>query len=283
MNILITGATGFVGKRLVRALLNESHGIYVVSRSADTAQIAFQKRVKALTWNELDTFDRPIDIVINLAGFNISKRRWRTAVKNTIINSRVEATQRICSWIKKYNPQAKLFNASALSAHDDAQGLFLHEVAKQWEAAIDSSIDHVIMRFAVVLSKNEGAFKQMLIPYKMKSGNILGDGQQAFAWIYIDDLINAILFLINNSESHGAYDLVAPEIPQQIDFARALSKKLHCFFNIKLPKIVIKALMGEMGQALLLQGQTGSAQKLLGLGFQFQCPTVIALLEKEFP
>lgn len=295
LKIMITGATGMIGSALV-AYMQDQHTLTLVGRSYDKIRAHFSDRHAIVTWDKLktqgETFIHSQDVIINLAGENIGDNRWSASQKEKIINSRTDATgciAKMCASLGKNAP--RILNASAVgiygfSSHEifteksvlKTPDGFLSTVGTLWEQALlpaeKANVPIVKMRFGVVLSKKGGALKKMLPAFQLGLGAVLGSGKQLFSWIALSDLIRAIDFLISHPEITGPVNLVSPHVVSQTDFAKALAHALHrpCF--MRLPAWFIHFLFGQMGDELLLQGQSVKSEKLLQAGFQFQLDTI---------
>lgn len=307
MKIMLTGATGFVGSFLVPALLSEKNEITVVGRDANKITQLFSNLVKAITWEQLDTLSPDhYDAVINLAGENIGERRWSQQTKDCIIQSRQKATSTIVQWCMKATKKIHLYNTSAIGIYGlqaTSESLppamtettkinpvatdFLSEVGHAWEAAAEPMIAAAypvtLMRFGVVLKRNEGMLKKLGLPFSLGMGMIVGSGQQALSWIHIDDLVKAIQFLLMHPEITGAVNLTAPECVSQKTFAETLAKTMHRPLFLKMPALVVKMMFGQMGEELLLSGQHIYPERLVGLNFKFTYPTLQSALAHDWP
>jgi len=297
MRILITGATGLVGRNLLQILVR-NHQLTLIGRSKDKLVKLFQDQGECLTWDDI-TLDivKKHDVVINLAGENIGAKRWSEKHKNTIIHSRIKTTSLLsylCAQLGKNGP--RLINASAIgiygSAFDSmncqaatendfptsAQKNYLHQVAFAWEKklqpAIDAGVNVIIMRFAIILDRHDGALSKILPSFQVGAGAILGSGVQPFAWVLIEDVIKALCFMMINKIPSGAYNIVSDEVTTQKKFAKILAKILHRPVLFRVPSPIIKILLGQMGKELLLEGANVSNQKIKDLGFSFDYPTL---------
>jgi uncharacterized protein (TIGR01777 family) len=305
MKMLVAGATGFVGRNLIPALLNQQHQITVIGRSISKIKKAFNETVTGISWDQLNTLlPDEFDVVINLAGENIAKLRWTKTAKETIKNSRIKSTEKIVAWcLQAKNKKPHLYNASAIGIyglntsadtvlteastilhgnHDD----FLSEVGQAWENAVVPAITHglpvTLMRFAVVLKRHEGILQQLELPYFFGMGSILGNGKQAFTWIHIHDLVSAIIYLINHPDITGPVNLASPESVSQKHFAELLASTVQRPLFIKMPEGIIKILFGQMGEELLLKGQNVFPERLKISGFEFSYPTLASALTQEW-
>lgn len=298
MKILITGATGFIGKALVRALLQHGDTLIVVSRLVRRSKSEQGGRVRHIIWNPEDekTLLKEVDgvdAVVNLAGEPIAQR-WTGKRKEKLLKSRVQATRIIHQSIKAATVKpAILINASAIGyygprgnealAEDAAVGSgFLAEICKIWEAhAIrveDFNVRVVRLRIGIVLDKEGGALKKMLPPFKMGLGGWLGTGNQWFSWIHREDLIRLLLFCLDHGLVKGAVNAVSPLPVTNKVFSLVLAQVLKkpCFFPV--PAFALKLLMGEMSE-MLLTGQKVVPKKAEESGFSFQYPDIRTALE----
>ena len=294
MKIMITGATGLIGKALVAHFSNQ-HELTLVGRMREKIRSQFSNHYSIVTWDELKTYSETIikhqDVIINLAGENIGAKRWSASQKQKILDSRVDATRYIANICAHLDKSPRILNASAVGVYGFSKDViftensalknpecFLEAVGNAWEQALltaeNANVSVIKMRFGVVLSNQGGALKQMLPAFKYGLGAILGNGQQLFSWIALSDLIRAIDFLMLHPEITGPVNMVSPGVVSQADFAMALSRALHrpCF--MRLPASFIHFLFGQMGDELLLHGQSVKSEKLLQAGFTFQFNTI---------
>lgn len=268
MKIAISGASGFIGKRLSKKF-NEL-GFIVVSLSRSD----FEKDIDLLMHKLSDT-----DIVINLAGANIAKR-WTKAYKQVIYESRIQSTQMLVNAINKMEVKPKLLLSAsaigiydALNQHDENSTKFadnfLSVICRDWEKeAFKAVIPTVILRFSVVLDRNEGAFPKMFLPFKFGLGGKIGSGKQWFSWIYIDDLVNAVIHIIKNDSRNLIYNIVSPDSITNNSFTEELSKKIRKPALFSVPSFVFKILYGE-GAVIMLEGQNVIPNRLIDEGFVF--------------
>lgn len=252
----------------------------------------YEKYLNYITWRELEYSEDNIvntvakfDLVMNLSGQNIGAQRWNDSFKRDVINSRVRTTKllaKACAEAnKKFNKNISFYNASAIGVYGlanqeqvytESSSLnskptdFLAQVGQAWEEATklasDNGVRTVILRFAVVLDWQKGALKRMLTPFKLGVGGRIGSGEQPFSWIAIEDLVRALVTLIDNQEVSGPINLVAPKYTNQISFAKGLSGYLHRPCIAPMPAFVVKLIFGEMGEELLLNGQKVESVKL---------------------
>lgn len=306
MKIIIGGGTGFVGRTLVPELLKAGHHITVVGRDTDKISRTFSANVATLSWRELSNCQPDdYDAVINLAGANISGRRWTEAYKSELLSSRVQSTLALVEWCESaHTRKPHLYNASAIGYYglqsvmkdqqpactendivdDQTDTSFSGNLVRAWErAALSSdSIKVTVMRFGVVLRRGEGMLKQLELPAKFGLGAVVGSGKQPLTWIDADDLVSAMIFLLEHPAITGVVNLTALEVVTQKQFTHAMSDVLHKPSLLWLPAIVVKMLFGQMGVELLLSGQAVYPLRLQELHFKFKYPTLQSALQHEY-
>ena len=286
--ILITGATGLVGKALVKECLSKGFNIHYLTTSK--SKISSKKNYKGFYWNpQLDQIDpkcfEGVSTVINLAGSSIAQR-WTKVSKSTILSSRKNALELLHSTIETHKfPIKHVISASAIGIYPDSktryykedfQGTdasFLRTVVRSWEGALKSfnslGVLTTALRIGIVLDANEGALPKISGPIKGYIGSALGSGEQWQSWIHIDDLVSIFLFILE-SDIEGVFNAVAPNPVQQKDFVKSVAKVLkRPLFFPNVPEIVLNFALGEMS-AIALESQRVSAQKIQNLGFDYK-------------
>lgn len=304
MNILIAGASGFIGQKLVTALQAE-HTITVLGRDGANLKRHFMKPVSTVTWEMLPELDaKPFDAIINLCGYNIAASRWNSAVKKQLIDSRVKTTSILIDWAIKNQAKPHFICANAVGIYgmqesQDKQELdedspidfehprdFLSEIGIRWQQALQPAIDFgmpvTTTRFGVVLGKGDGVLKKLGLSFKLGLGSIIGDGKQIMSWVHIDDVVGAMLFLLQRPELTGAFNVTSPNPVSQAEFAKALATTMHRPLFLTMPAFMIRALFGEMGECLLLKGQRVLPSRLIESGYEFRYPDLIAALRHEY-
>lgn len=299
-SIVLMGATGFVGKYLVNCLLDEGYAIYVVGRSKEKIQNIFEVSVTALNWDELGLLDSKkenVQCVINLAGTSIADKRWTKERKEEIIESRVQATDIAVAYCLKNS--ISLLNASAVGIYgqqtsvkdelppvlDEKTALtpqqsedFLSFVCHSWEKSTEplkqADIRCVNLRLGVVLGKGGGALEKMALPFYLFAGGPIGSGHQPVPWISLDDVCRAICFLVEEASINGPVNLTAPGCVSQKSLAQALGKTLKRPSFMPTPGFILKIILGQMAEELLLNGQHVYPQKLIDHGFAFKHATI---------
>lgn len=285
-HILMTGATGLIGKKLIRDLQERGHQIAVLSRKPVVIE-----NVKVFLWNVYQQEIDPdclsgIDTIIHLAGENIAGEKWSPARKKKVIDSRVLSTKLLYQLIKEQQAGIQTFiSASAVGYYGDAGDEiltekspagtgFLAECCRQWEAAVDEGADLglriVKCRIGFVLARNEGALPALDKPIRFFVGAGLGSGKQWVPWVHIDDVVEAFVSAVENEQWTGPYNVCAPFPVGNRSLTKAIAKQLHRpVWPINVPEGVLKLILGEMSEVALISNNT-SAQKILDTGFKFK-------------
>lgn len=302
MNILISGASGFIGTNLVDHLA-PNHNITVIGRNFNKLQQCFRSDIKKLTFEQLANCDATnYNLIINLSGSNIGAKRWNQSVKRELIESRTSTNQKLIEWLVKQQARPRFFCANAIGIYgaqdisnnsfDESTSLpltagdFLQKISFAWEQslqkAIDASIPVTAMRFGVVLKKGCGMLQKLELPFRLGLGSVLGHGNQTLSWIHYQDLLNAIDFLIANPDITGAINITSPIPVSQKEFALSLAQSLERKLLFRTPAWLIKLIFGEMGEYLLLKGQKVLPKRLTEMGFKFLYPNIEKALSIEY-
>lgn len=294
MRVAIAGGTGFIGSALTKALLQRNDEIWIISRKK--AKDPLTGKLHQITWSELDAAPsllEGMDAIINLTGESINQR-WTPAAKQRIMDSRITAAARISALLSSLSQKpALVINASGISAYGmSADGIFnetspstvtdfLSEVVEKWELAADTiPVDRLIkLRVGVVLNKKDGAFPLMAMPYRLFGGGKIGSGKQWLSWIHLKDMVDLILFCLDNKQINGPVNASAPDPVTNDAFGRALGKAMARPHWFPVPAFLMRTLFGEMS-TLLLDGQRAMPQKALDHGFVFQYPTVDSAMQQ---
>ncbi|HQS05398.1 MAG: TIGR01777 family protein [Sphingobacteriales bacterium 17-39-43] len=297
-NILITGASGLIGTRLIKNLLEKGHRVSVLSRQASNF-----KGVSTYNWEidkqliDLKAFEG-IDTIIHLAGAGIADKRWTKQRKQEIVDSRIRSTQLLYHTIDAIKAPIKTFiSASAVGYYGDrndeilyeesASGTgFLADCCKQWEAAVDqglkSGIRVVKLRIGIVLSKKGGALSELARPVSFFVGAPLGSGKQWMPWIHLTDLVSIFEKAIENSDYSGTFNACTPYPVTNYEFTKILAKKLfRPVWPVNVPEFVLKTMLGEMSTVILNSTRT-SPQKLMDMGFRFRYQGLDAALSEIY-
>lgn len=287
MKVLIFGGTGLIGKALAAQLVSSGHEVKIASRSA--APAGLPEGVGAVQWDGKtaagwEEAAQWAEAMINLAGENIGAKRWSTERKEAILESRLMAGQAICAAVRQGARPQVLVQASAVGYYgtsftenfyerSKAGRDFLAKVCVDWEkstAEVEAAgIRRVIVRTGVVLDPKEGALARMMMPFKLYVGGKLGSGRQWISWIHLQDEVNAIQFLLENSNARGAYNLAAPKPVTNAYFARVLGTVMKKPCWLPVPAWALQKLLGEMS-TIVLDGQRVVCERLPAAGFSFK-------------
>ena len=285
MHIFITGGTGLIGRHLIPALLRDaSTKITVLTRDTTKAKASLPGNVALVTSLD-DTLDfDDVDAVINLAGEPIADKRWSETQKTRICESRWQITQQLTDKINAAaQPPATFISGSAIGyygrqgdklvteAFTEVHHEFTHTVCEKWERiALQASQKTRVslLRTGVVLSRDGGALSKMRLPFSLGLGGRIGDGNQYMSWIHINDMVAAILFLLEHKHCEGAYNLTAPTPVTNSEFVKAYAASLGRPAIFPMPALALKLLMGEAAD-LLITGQRVVPHKLVDAGFKF--------------
>lgn len=294
MRILVSGSSGLVGSALIPTLTAAGHDVVRLVRSKSA------NRSKELaSWDpakgQIDVSGlSDIDAVVHLAGESIASGRWNTERKARIRDSRIQGTRLLAETLAKLPAPPKVFVcASAIGFYGDrgdevlsessSPGTgFLADVCREWETACDplqrSGTRVVNLRFGVVLSRQGGALKQMLLPFQMGAGGILGNGKQYMSVVSLKDAVGVIEFVLGNSGVAGPVNVVCPQPVTNYEYTKSLGKVLHRPTIFPVPGFAARLAFGEMADALLLSSSRVVPDRLLAAGYQFRDPTVEAAL-----
>ena len=286
MKVVVSGASGLIGKALVPALRAEGHEVLrLVRREPSSAdEIHWDPAAGALDSTELEG----TDAIVNLSGENIGQR-WTTSRKREILDSRTTATDLLARTAAALQPRPSVFvcaggvgiygdRGDEIVTEESTLGSgFEADVGRAWEAAAgparEAGIRVVNFRQGIVLAKGGGALERMLPPFKLGIGGRVGSGKQWWSWVAISDVTAAYAFALRN-ELAGIVNLCAPNPVTNKQFTDALGKALRRPTIFPAPAIVVRTLFGEMGDNVLLRGRRALPARLLGAGFDFAAPTI---------
>ncbi|BFM48279.1 TIGR01777 family oxidoreductase [Marinomonas sp. THO17] len=287
MNILITGATGFIGQSLLEELISPNANIYALVRKKSKK---LSDQVKQIDFSALSQLDFTFDVFINLAGENIAAKRWTRKRKEALINSRVNLTHRVFDLLHQvpktiismsavgfYGPS----NQMDLDENSPTQPGFAHELCDLWEQAVTSHTNDetrlVILRLGVVLGDG-GALAKLRLPFRLGLGGPIGSGKQWFNWVHIEDVKKCILNAMEDPNFRGIYNLVAPNNVTQEEFAKQYAKGLNRPSILWTPSFVLQMIFGEMSTLLTL-GPKVLPSHLQQQGYEFIYPDLVPALE----
>ncbi|HEU5289059.1 MAG TPA: TIGR01777 family oxidoreductase [Cyclobacteriaceae bacterium] len=292
--ILITGASGLIGTRLIEMLLQHGHEVVRLSRSKGLLQ---ERNVQSFVWDvskgtvEEEAF-HGVDAVVHLAGASVADQRWTEKRKREILESRTKSTALLAQFIER-NPQVKvLISASGIGYYgegtdhvfteEDKQGSdFLALVVDAWEKKANKiPCKRIVkLRTGIVLSEKGGALKEMMAPIKFFVGAPLGTGRQYMSWIHIDDLCRMFIKAIEDETMNGVYNATGPYAVTNTELTTAIAKVLRRpLWLPNVPGFVLKILLGEMAD-MVLTGSQVSSKKIQQKGFQFQFSDLHQALE----
>ena len=287
-SFLVTGATGFIGQKLVRALLRDGQRVTVLTRQVRQAAWLFDGKVDCISSMDQLAPSRRVDVIINLAGARVLGWRWTAARRAALRKSRVALTTSVVAWIARaQHKPALLLSASAIGYYGNQargdnsvlteaappQPIFMSDLCREWEEAAQAAREHGVrvslLRIGVELGL-QGALPMMLMPVKLCLGGPLGGGAQWQSWIHVDDVIAGIAHLCCCG-ADGVYNFTAPESTTQADFSRVACKVLGRPFGFPTPGFPMRLMLGEQAD-LLLEGSRVAPARLLASGFSFTHP-----------
>ncbi|MFA6570553.1 MAG: TIGR01777 family oxidoreductase [Bacteroidota bacterium] len=297
--IIITGATGLIGKELAKALFEKGYDICVFGRNPESSKKILPFAKEHVKWqvDRIEDWRTYIDnskAVINLAGANLAEKRWSESYKKELINSRVNGTSVLAkAIIESLAPPEVLISASASGYYGNSMDAimdeskvpvgttFLSDLCLKWENATKPAESHtrlVFSRTGVVLSETGGALEKMLTPYMFFIGGPLGSGQQWMPWIHISDLIAMFIWVVENPQIHGAVNFVAPQPVQMKEFSRIIAKVLHRPSLFRVPEFLLKIMLGE-SHVIVTQGNRLLPKAAQEQGFSFKYEDLETSLE----
>ncbi len=303
MKVAIAGATGFVGSHLVERLHSEGHSVLVLARDSERARRIFPAsaypNLEVVAYTPAESGDWQKSIagtggVVNLAGVPIAEERWTAARQQAILDSRKLTTAKLVEAIANADPKPSvLVSASAIgyygtseTAEFDETSLggddFLAHVCKDWESAAqpvkNAGTRLAILRLGIVLGIG-GALAKMLPPFKLFAGGPIGTGKQWFSWIHRDDVVNLILFALQNPQIEGVLNATAPNPVRMNELCETLGSVLQRPSWLPVPAFALELLLGD-GAKVVLEGQKVLPKQTLASGFQYQYPTLKLALEE---
>jgi uncharacterized protein (TIGR01777 family) len=298
LKVAVTGATGTIGKALVRALRDRGDEVVVLSRDPDRAREALGGDVEAHAWADPESQPAPaealatVDAVVHLAGERVDQR-WSDDAKRRIRDSRVLGTRNLVAGMRDAGARLQTLVSASASGYYGPRGDepvseqeppghdFLAEVVTGWErearAAEELGVRVALMRTGVVLSPDGGALARMLTPFKLGVGGPIAGGRQYMPWIHADDVVGAYLFALDNEAASGPVNLSAPEPATNRDFSKALGRTLHRPAFAPVPGFAVGLLFGEMA-TIVVTGVRMVPQRLEELGYSFRQPDLQAAL-----
>ncbi|KAL1833790.1 hypothetical protein ACET3Z_003441 [Daucus carota] len=293
MTVSVTGATGFIGRRLVKRLHADNHSIKVLTRSKSQAQSIFPDRefpgIVVAEESDWKNCIQGSSAVVNLAGMPISTR-WSPEIKKEIKQSRIKVTSKVVEAINESEEAmrpAVLVSATAVGYYGTSETQvfdeqspsgsdYLAEVCREWESTalkVDNKVRLVRIRIGVALGRDGGALAKMIPIFMMFAGGPLGSGKQWFSWIHVDDLVSLIYEALCNPTYEGVINATAPNPVRLGEMCSHLGSVLGRPSWLPVPDLALKAVLGE-GATVVLEGQRVLPAKAKELGFSFKYPYV---------
>ena len=279
MKVFVTGGTGLIGRALVKRLLEDGHDLTVLTRQS-------LKSTGAITYiNAIDDLDMRQDIVINLAGAGLADRRWSSTYKTEIRSSRIDLTKALVTRLRSTGLPDLFISGSAIgiygqstehtfSENDPVGTGFSAELCRDWEASVGEVDDQdtrcVLLRTGVVLDDALGAYPQMTQSFRFGLASWMGQGDHWLSWIHLTDMVGAIIHCIDHPEVSGPVNMTAPHPVTHRAFADEVRNVTTTLMGTGMPGWLMRLMLGEMADELLLTGQRVVPSKLLSAGYQFQ-------------
>jgi uncharacterized protein (TIGR01777 family) len=292
-NVLVTGGTGFIGKRLVSALVNSERAVTVLGRDVGRIRLAFGGKARGLPWNLLESANLASELgaqhaVIHLAGEPAVGRRLTDALKRQVRNSRVKSTRRLVDALGQASTKPSVFVcASAVGIYGSSPGDFpldetaavgrdfMAEVCHEWESAALRAelfgVRVVLTRFGIVLGGRGGILARLMPLFRLGLGGRIGSGQQPMPWVSLDDAVAALEFTLDREAIRGPVNVVSPGCVNNEQFTRDLAQALGRSAIFRVPAAALRLALGEAADTIL-GGQRVSPAVLLREGFEFRYP-----------
>jgi len=308
MKILLSGCTGFIGRRLTRELSLEGHDIVSLTRRKEYGGLFSAPNIRYVTWKgggesgEADAILlAPLvdaaDAVINLAGESIGKGRWSDARKKVLVDSRLRPTTAIVSAIaKSRNKPSTLINASAVGiygnvddgevpeGHPSGEG-FLASLCLRWEGsalkAEKLGVRLVLLRIAFVTGGEGSALGRIALPFRLFVGGPIGSGRQWFPWVHVADVTGVTRFALVHDHVRGPLNIAAPDAVTMKDFCSTLGRSLGRPSWVPVPGFAVRILVGELAD-MILGGQKAVPRDLQRSGYTFIYPKLSDALEEIY-
>lgn len=295
MRVLVAGGTGFVGRAVSAALRAAGHEPWVLTRQQARSEGEVQWDGRSLgPWTERLN---EVDAVLHATGYGLEHWPWSAHNKKRFLASRVEPGRALAqgilqarrrpgtliqiSGINYYGARGEGVADESTPPADD----FLAQVTVKWEEATrpveNAGVRRVIARTAVILDRRGGLFPLMALPVRLGFGGPLGNGRQVVPWIHVQDHARALVYLLENPEARGPFNLIAPQVTTNAQFMRAVAGALHRPYWFPTPGFLLRLVLGEMS-TLVLDGRASAPRRLEQLGFQFRYPDIATALGNLF-
>lgn len=286
--VLVTGGTGFIGSRLMSVLEYLGCKVTILSRSEQGLEPTHPTRF-VTTLDQLAN-DESFDVIINLAGEPLAGGRWNASRKQAFIDSRVSTTQKLQALVERLNVKPELLiNGSAIGFYGphgdeflDEDGAvtagFSHELCRLWEEAAMAigafGVRVCRLRIGVVLGREGGPYQQLSLPFRLGASVGMGSGSQWVSWIHRDDLIGMMLTMMTQPELKGIFNGTAPTPVTNDQLCESLRAHFWTLIRFRMPPPVMKLMLGEMAEEILLTGQRVIPKRSLDAGYHFFFPTL---------
>jgi uncharacterized protein len=299
--VIVTGATGFIGRALCRRLIETGYDVAVLTRDRNRAKPVFGDRAlvvewdgrTAAGWRELASRS---EAVVNLAGENIGAGRWTKERRSRILESRLQAGRAVVDGLRLASPRPRtLIQASAIGfygprddeeideASPSGEG-FLAEIVRAWEESTREAeslgVRRAIIRSGLVLHRGGGVLPRFILPFKFFVGGKLGSGEQWISWVHRDDEIEAIRYLLRRPDLSGVFNVVAPAPVRMKEFTHALGRAMKRPSLFSVPAFVLRWIWGAMAEETILSGQRVLPKSLLREDFRFLYPELELALRR---
>ncbi|NQD95405.1 TIGR01777 family protein [Pseudomonas sp. CrR25] len=294
MHILLTGGTGLIGRALCHEWIGQGHQLSVWSRRPERVGELCGAQVRGIG-RLAELGEEPLDAVVNLAGAPIADRPWTRKRKSLLWASRISLTEQLLGWLGERAQKPRvLLSGSAVGWYGDGGERELHEdssvvsedfgaqLCGAWEETAQRAealgIRVVLVRTGLVLARDGGFLKRLLLPFRLGLGGPVGNGRQWMPWIHLADQIALMDFLLQREAARGPYNACAPQPVRNTEFAQALGRALHRPALVPLPAFILRVGLGELS-GLLLGGQRALPTRLSEAGFRFRFTDLDAALE----
>lgn len=295
--VLVAGATGFIGRALVRELTENGYRVVALSRNAGASRGRFPDGVEVVPWDGRTAagWARHADgslAVVNLAGDSLAKGRWTRAKKERILDSRTLPGAALLEAVRQARKRPLVFvQSSAVGFYGNSGDAevdessppgagFLAGVVRAWEASTreveDLGVRRVIIRSGLVLGRGGGVWPSLVRPFQFYAGGPLGSGRQWLSWISLEDEVRAVRFLIEHDGLAGAFNVAAPRPLREGDICRLIGKSLRRPCWMPVPALLLRLLFGEKAGETLLVSQRVVPRRLAAAGFEFRRPDAAA-------
>lgn len=285
--VLVTGGTGFIGQVLCQELIKAGYSVDVLSRQPPEAVRALCGRVTPIRELSAINGSEGYDIVVNLAGEGIAEKRWSETRKQALRDSRIALTRELVTALLSCDRlPAVMVSGSAVGFYGDQgdrpvtestppKDEFSHRLCADWEKAAaplaDKGVRVCYSRTGVVAGRDGGFLERMVLPFRLGLGGRIGSGVQYMPWIHRRDVVRAILWMVEDGDAQGAYNVVSPHPATNREFTRTLARVLGRRAILPVPAVALKVALGEMSR-LLLTGQRALPERLQAGGFSFSYP-----------